>query len=354
MKLKSFYNILLLFLSVLVTLIFCELFYRGYVHFQKPLHRPSSLSNLGWELTPGAEHVENNIEGTPITYIVNLSGFRDKTNGIWNTWESDDIKIAYIGNSVTWGEGVEFEDTYSSLVESTFSKATASIKTINLGIAGTNTLQHFVILKSKALQLNPDIIILGYYLNDIEKRRTQKLPEIIRYILRHYHFGTFLISRIATVLENRKVQVPGNFDPSTVNNSIMETSCGGYAKRIIDGYGTMAWENTKEVILSMSELCQYEDIMFGVVIFPFETQVEGNCPYTPQKMLSSFLSNNEIPLLDIAKIFEKHSSTTKLYLEGDIGHPNHIGHKIAGQSISQWLISEPEFGDVFKNFSIRN
>jgi len=88
MRIKAFYNILLLF-------------YQGYVHFQKPLYRPSSIPNLGWELTPEAEHVEDNIEGTPITYIVNLSGFRDKTNGIWDKWESDDIKIAYIGNSVT-------------------------------------------------------------------------------------------------------------------------------------------------------------------------------------------------------------------------------------------------------------
>ena len=53
----------------------------------------------------------------------------------------------------------------------------------------------------------------------------------------------------------------------------METSCGGYTKRIISGYRTTAWEDTKTVILSMSKLCQYEDIMFGVVIFPFETQV---------------------------------------------------------------------------------
>ena len=347
MRVKSFYNILLLYLSLLVTLIFCELFYRGYVHFQKPLYRPSSIPNLGWELTPKAEHVEDNIEGTPITYIVNLSGFRDKTNGIWDKWESDDIKIAYIGNSVTWGEGVEFENTYSSVVESTFSKATVSIKTINLGIAGSNSLQHFAILKSKALQLNPDMIILGYYLNDIEMRRTQKLPNIIQYFLRHSHFSTFLIGRITTALENRHVQISANLSPTTVSDSKKETSCGGYAKRIISGYRTTAWEDTKAVILSMFELCRQEGVKFGVVIFPFETQVEGICPYTPQELLSSFLSKNGIPYLDIAKIFEKHSSKKKLYLEDDIGHPNHIGYKIAGESISRWFILEPEFGLFF-------
>ena len=166
-------------------------------------------------------------------------------------------------------------------------------------------------------------------------------------MLPHYHFGTFLISRIVTFLQNKQVQIPGNLPTTTVKNSKFETSCDGYAKRVIDGYRTTVWEDTKATILSMFELCRQEGVKFGVVIFPFETQLEGICPYTPQEMLSSFLSDNEIPFLDIAKIFEKHSSTTKLYLEGDIGHPNHIGHKIAGQSISQWLISEPEFGNVF-------
>ncbi|ODS30012.1 MAG: hypothetical protein SCARUB_04883 [Candidatus Scalindua rubra] len=354
MRVKSFYNILLLFLSVIVTLIFCELFYLGYVHFQKPLHRPSSIPNLGWELTPGAELVKDNIEGIPITYFVNLSGFRDKTKGIWDKWESDDIKIAYIGNSVTWGEGVEYKDTYSGVIESTFSKTTLPIKTANFGIAGSNTLQHFAVLKNMALQLNPNIIILGYYLNDIERRRTQKLPSILQFILRHYHFSSFLMGRITTVLENWNAQIPANLPPKTEKIIKKETSCEGYAKRIINGYGTTAWEDTKAVILSMSELCRQEGVKFGVVIFPFETQVRGICPYTPQEMLSSFLSKNGISFLDIAKIFENYSSKTKLYLEGDIGHPNNLGHKIAGESISRWLISEPEFGDVFKDLSIRN
>jgi len=354
LRLKSIYNIVLLFLSIIITLIFSELFYRGYVHFLKPLYKPSSILNLGWELTPGAELIEDNIEGKSVQYFVNMSGFRDRTNKLWNKWKSSDIKILFLGDSVTWGEGIEYERTYSSVVESTLAETNLSVRIVNWGVSGYNTLQYLSNLENNALQINPDIIILGYYINDIERRGTQNFPNIIRFFLRHYHFGTFLIGRIATALENRGGLIPDYLPQSNVNDLIIEQSCSGYVKRIIDSYKTIAWENTKEDMLSIAERCKYEDIKFGVVIFPDETQVEGICPETPQEMLSGGLSKNGIPFLDLIKIFKKHSSETKLYLEDDHIHLNFIGHEVAGVSIAQWIFSEPEFGDVFKNFSIRN
>lgn len=179
-----------------------EVFYRGYVYFEKPIYRPSSFPNLGCELTPGAKVLEENIEGFPVTYLINLSGFRDITNGAWTQWKSDDLKVVFIGDSVTYGSGVEFEDTYSNVVELFFAKKGLPVRTINLGISGFDTLQYFAILKNKAIPLNPDIIILGYFLNDTATRMTQKLPRILQYVLRHFHFGVFLISRIHTFLKN--------------------------------------------------------------------------------------------------------------------------------------------------------
>ena len=148
---QSINNIIVLVLTCLISLILIEICYRGYVYFFKPLHHPSSFPDLGWELTPGAKSIEKNREGTPITYLVNSSGFRDRTNGEWIQWESDNIKIAIVGDSITYGEGVNYEDTFSDVVESFFSETELKVRTVNLnqGIAGFNSLQHLAILKFK-------------------------------------------------------------------------------------------------------------------------------------------------------------------------------------------------------------
>lgn len=148
MKIHRTFSYFILFLaSCLVTLFCVELVYRGYVHFQKPLHRPSSFPHIGWELTPGAKTVEENSEGIPVEYLINSAGFRDKTSGSWNRWKPTDIKIAFIGDSVTYGSGVEYDNTYPNKVESIFNKAGFHVRIANIGIDGTNTLQHLAIKK---------------------------------------------------------------------------------------------------------------------------------------------------------------------------------------------------------------
>lgn len=349
-KVKKFYNILIILSAIFVTLCTVEFVYRGYVYIKKPIHRPSSFPGLGWELTPGARRIENNIKEKPVTYSVNLSGIRDRTNKEWSKWKSDNIKIAFIGDSVTFGQYVEYKDVYSSVVETIFRKIYLPVRTVNMGIMGTNTRQHLATLKYKALRLNPDIVILGYFINDIERRKTQKLPSITRYILRRFHFGTFLIGRAATTLENREIRI--NEDISSEKGDHLpktKQSCGGYVKKTIDNYSVSALEDNKTIILSMSELSEQKGIKFGVVIFPFQTQVNGICSKVPQEMLVDFLSKNGIPFLDVTKIYEEHISREKLYIQGDNIHPNKLGHYVAGKAISKWLISNPEFKKCFKS-----
>lgn len=316
-----------------IVMILSEFCYRGYVYFQKPIYRPTSIPNLGWEPTPGAVKKNN------VTYLINLSGFRDKTNGIWRQWKSNDLKIAFIGDSITYGGGVNYENTFCCIVESILSKTGFNtVRVVNFGMLGINSRQHWAILKYKVIPLKPDIVIIAYFLNDTERRKVEKLPISFQYILRYFHFGTFLSERIITFLENRKAQQIRNPPGNELGR---ENLYEGYTKKTIDTYDTMAWEDNKEIILSMKRLCNQEGIKyFAFVIFPFEDQIKGSCPATPQKKITQFLSDNAIPYLDMAKIYEIYSriNNEKLYLQEDNCHPNATGHYIAGKAISEWLL----------------
>lgn len=342
-------SFLVIVFTCFVTLFLIEVCYRGYVRFQKPLHHPSSFPDLGWELTSGAKIVEKNREGIPITYSINSAGFRDGTNGEWKQWKYDDIKIAFIGDSITYGAGVNYENTFSGVVESLFSKIKLKARTVNLGISGFNALQHLAIIKHKTIPLDPDIIVLAYFLNDTERRKTQKLPGSFQYILRHFHFGTFLIKRVITYNENKNAQTSENVLLGGKENIKKVPSCNGYAEHIINSYNTVAWEDNKRVILSMKDLCiQKGNKKFAMVIFPFEDQINGICPTTPQKKIAEFLSKNGIPFLDMTKVYGSYPHKEELYFNGDNIHPNNKGHYIAGKVIFQWLISEFKLTDEFQ------
>lgn len=334
---------LVIFLSGLV---FVEICYRIYIYIHKPIYSPSSVPNLGWYLTPRAKIIEYNKEGIPIEYAINSSGFRDKTNGNCKLRKFNDIKIAFVGDSITYGIGVNYENVFSSVVETYLSKIKLKSKTINLGISGYNTLQQLAILEYKAIPLNPDVVILAYFLNDIERRKTQMIPNSLQYFLRYFHFGVFLLKHIATVMENSDVKKAEYLLNNEDENIKKVSYCNGYANQIINSYNTTAWEDNKKIILSMKNMCIKKGIKkFAVVVFPFKDQVEGICPATPQNKISKFLSDNEIPFLDITEVYRIYlgKETNKkemLYWQSDNIHPNARGHIIAGEAISEWFLSE--------------
>ena len=89
----------------------------------------------------------------------------------------------------------------------------------------------------------------------------------------------------------------------------------------------------------MADECRGEEIFFGVVLFPFESQIRGECPDFPQKQLAEFCRKNNIPILDLLPIFKEASAEKSLYLEKDDIHPNAGGHETTARAIAEWLRS---------------
>lgn len=318
-------NLLLTFVSLLFLVGLCEGGYRLYVRAFKPLYRPSSIPHLGWEFTPGFQR-------PPGGYLINRSGFRDRTNGEWPGWLPGVEKIIFLGDSITVGAGIpDYNQTYPALVEGFLREKSLPAQTANLAVEATNTLQHLSILKYKALPLGPDRIVLGYFLNDIEARAVEKQPPATEFILRHFRFGTFLITRLGTAIRNHRHQ-EGNRPDSLFQ-------CPAYASGILRQFEGPARQNNEDILLRMAGECRQQGISFGMVVFPFESQIRGECSDFPQKRLAEFCRENNIPMLDLRPIFKETSFEKSLYDEKDDIHPNEEGHKAAARAIAEWLLS---------------
>jgi lysophospholipase L1-like esterase len=80
------------------------------------------------------------------------------------------FRIAVIGDSITAGHGVAFEDTYAARIEAALNARNAGrrYEVLDLGLPGLNALGSVNRLASHGLRLEPDLIVYGFTLNDIQ------------------------------------------------------------------------------------------------------------------------------------------------------------------------------------------
>lgn len=119
----------------------------------------SSSADLVYELRPNA------VSNTP--FATNSFGFRDhefsldKPPGIF--------RIIVLGDSLTFGWWEQIDETYPKVLERLLNEnplRPLKFEVYNLGIGGYNSTQELALLRTRALRFRPDLVIVGFCLND--------------------------------------------------------------------------------------------------------------------------------------------------------------------------------------------
>ena len=98
---------------------------------------------------------------------INRLGMRDRE--IQPDLLTDVVRIAAIGDSHTYSAAVfDTEQTWPSRLEQRLNQGEipARVRVLNFGVPGYNTAQELEVLRTKALLLNPSLIILQHTIND--------------------------------------------------------------------------------------------------------------------------------------------------------------------------------------------
>ena len=129
------------------------------------------------------------IEPRPDAGEFNSDGFRDK---IYTREKPEGVfRIIVIGDSLAYGLRVPAGSTYAKLLEVKLNQQSGEgrrYEVINMGVPGYRTIQTIARLEEKGLSYNPDLIIYGYWLDDISfsglmpfyfDRANQEVSELI-------------------------------------------------------------------------------------------------------------------------------------------------------------------------------
>ena len=166
-------NGLLVLFSTALSLLVLEQSYRVYIFGSAgfSINKMNSLQNLGVSgLLKPSNHSEIIYELKPNlnTYFklakfkTNSKGLRDKD---YNFSKSGDIfRVAVIGDSVTMPSGVEIEESYHSLLEEKLNNEQKKLtyQFINFGVGGYSLRQYLGVIRFKAQEYDPDLIMVGF------------------------------------------------------------------------------------------------------------------------------------------------------------------------------------------------
>lgn len=257
--------------------------------------------NIGHEHTPNASAY---LMGSDVD--INSDGLRDDEYAVER---NEKYRIAVLGDSLTFGWGVEKDETFEVLLEEQLS-ATRPTEMINFGHGNYNTQQQLSLFKKKGLKYNPDKVVVFYFINDAEVTPVEsKWTPLAR--LRSV---TFLWSRVRGLLSRS--------DSGVTFESF-------YSALYADdqpGYITV-----KAAFLELQGICEERGIELQVILLP-ELHNLVEYPFAAEYgKVSDFLVSNDIPVKDLTSDFAGYVDAPALWVARDDAHPNALAHAMIAE-----------------------
>ncbi|MBI1883166.1 MAG: SGNH/GDSL hydrolase family protein [Chlamydiae bacterium] len=116
--------------------------------------------NLGWRMKRNLNTTIDLVDKENIPIRSNSEGFWDKDFVLEKP--SGELRVVFLGDSFTWGYGVQEEERFSSIL----ARKHPEWDILNFGMPGYGTDQAYLVWKMIAARYRPDIVVLTIYKND--------------------------------------------------------------------------------------------------------------------------------------------------------------------------------------------
>ncbi len=293
---------------------------------------------LGWRLRPNTE----GYWGTPIT--INSRGLRGPEVSARKS--AEELRLLFVGDSITFGYGVAYPESYVARVEEILDRELANrrVRGVSLAVVGYSTWQQRLLLETKGLDCRPDLVVVGFCLNDVTEKYTlaryggnmhdAETEALGRYLRRS---GLF---RLGTMGFARLRQGRGLEDGESMSDlRVMDLFLRPEAPRV-----ERAWQETEEELEELVRLCRSARLPPAVVCFPYDFQLSSNAPPPhPQRRLAAWCAARSVPFLDLLPALTRAAETASSAggrVMMDACHPNALGHAAAAREIAAFLRSD--------------
>jgi lysophospholipase L1-like esterase len=348
-------NVSLMVGGLFVALLLSEMMVRAYEV------RIVARGAAGWELMAVRRIVYQVVDNEALNYmlkpdmqynfenvhvVINSQGLRgdlvseEKPPGVY--------RILGLGDSVTFGWQVRFEETYLEQLESMLNASDASrrYEVINAGVPGYNLGNELVYLREHGVRYGPDLVIVGFSaLNDAD--------------------GT----RAVYIADGNIAYVPLDSSSAPTDSGGVVAPLKGFLRRkshlyhfVTQEYGMLRerwsdsrrtngtayhwpfpleeeddlWELIRSQISEIQDVAEQHGARLLVVTFPMLSQVTSeDAPLVPQEVLADLARQIGVPVVDALPAFRGYGRSP--VFADDFSHPSAFGHQLVAKEIFSLL-----------------
>ena len=361
---SKYYNILLnttvMTFAIMFALILSEIVVRVFdvgPEFNPVYSKNYKLSDnqiLGYEL------VENSSDRDG--FFINADGLRDKEYSLDKP--ENVFRIAVIGDSITFGLGVNQGLTYAKFLERLLNKynhTNTIFEIINFGVTGYNSSQIVEQVKSKVLKYQPDLILYGYCLNDpqeysLEMMNLLKIKDIAQERMSALSSRSHLFMLVKYMLgrdgETRKAiekNLSENFQRIDYKEDPQWDALkgGNFVEYFQSLYQQdQYWGRTLKDMEILQARTANAEIPVVLVIFPLLQGIESYQLVNIHSQVTEAGQKRGMYIYDLLNAYSAYEKKGKWKLGKDSLHPTAYGHQYTAVAILNYLQKESLLPDI--------
>ena len=308
------------------------------------LHEGLRPGASGSVLYPGFGHVPDRT----VDYAINADGFRDddryarpKPEGVY--------RIVCLGDSVTYGTGVQVEDTFPERLEERFAAGglDCRVEVMNCGVYAHNTSQQVAWFEVAARRFEPDLVLVtstipdasGKNLPPLEREPTGAARWIQRLGLTSGVWTEGAADAPAalrrTMWLRRRSVLADVVAHHLYARLISEAERSNYRQDWAEG--SPGLRMVEQSLARLAQGARRDGFELRVAIFPTLEHLDAAYPYAEQHTrLAGICAELGVPFLDLFEAFEGLDGPS-LRVHPHDHHPNARAHALAAAAYQAWL-----------------
>ena len=298
----------------------------------------------------------------------NDDGFREDKNYAL-VKDKDTYRIFVLGDSVSFGLGVNADETFPKILEKKLNQNSESLgykkfEVINASVPAYHLLFYRNIYYRKVRKYHPDFLIIGYCFNDAQdtyyayKYATGKssgsairIPPFLKRLLRRSVFYVSVaheVNKFRAVIRNR-IELAGMKLPredekvpkiipkkEETSGRRLEKDCSVNFFIIRNGLSGEGWGYIKnEEIKRYKDIAKNDNIGMLFVMFPTFVQLDDDYPCVQEE--AGFKNLIESSGFHCLNLFSYYKGMNERDISIEAIHPNAKGHRIAADAIYAYM-----------------
>jgi hypothetical protein len=259
---------------------------------------------------------------------INRQGYRDRERTLEKP--AGTRRVVLLGDSFTWGASVLFDDGYGQRLERWLRERRGEPwEVVNLAVPGMNTVGQSAQLVSEGFGYGPDVVILGYVLNDSEDENAAEAR------------------RAADWLADRTPAPPSSLLDRSVLLRVVRTRLWATRenRRRVEDFRSMylpsypGWIAAQKALRAMGGACRERGVPFVVLIFPlFGSPLDDSYPFADiHAQVANVAAEAGAKVVDLLPFYRGLRSDLLVVDGTNDEHPNEIAHRIAAQTLRKGL-----------------